>query len=115
MGNDKRFTDEEVIGMVSRGMIVRGERITVYIAAKSETFADTLIVKAELYSAGECKGTIVGVGDILTKEDRDRFKLGDSVVFNYIGAAHRIDTYYFEDGTVDLATMHIKDITATLL
>lgn len=115
MGNEKRFTDDEVIGMVASGMIVRGERISVYIQPKSKTFADSVVIKSELYSIGECKGTIVGVGDTLSKVDKDRFKIGDQVVFNYIGAAHRIDTYYFNEGTVDLATMHIKDITATLL
>jgi co-chaperonin GroES (HSP10) len=114
MSNEVHTVDE-VLAMVAKGMVLRGERVVVYIDQKSDTFADSVVIKADMYKQGECKGFIVGVGDQLTKEDRDRFRTGDKVVFNYVGAAHRIDNYYFEEGSVQLATMSIKDITATLL
>jgi co-chaperonin GroES (HSP10) len=111
----ERLDVHKVIDILTDSIRVRGERVAIYLDKKPDTFGNSSIIKAELYNAGVCRGTIVAIGDKLCSEDRDRFQLGDEVMFNYTGAAHRIDEYELDEGTIELAILSILDLNVTFL
>lgn len=111
--DQKILTYKEVAFLISTSPFEPlGDRVAVLVDSKAETFGDSVIQRADIYTAPPPTGYIVAVSESVDPDRGDKIPVGTRVLFQ--NGHLNLDKYSFGDSDVQLAVMSSKDVYAIL-